>query len=461
MIWIGTGQATLSTVPKLVAAGKTVAIVESGRFGGTCVNTGCTPTKTLVASAYAINMARRGHDFGFSTQNTKLDFSAAMDAQNTIRNNGTAMIERRLEDLTQGALLKGRATFVSPNEVQVGADTIRGNNIVIHTGTRPFVPPIEGVGEASYLTNESILDLNELPKHLVIVGGGYIALEFGQIFKRFGSDVTILERSERLLPREDSDVASAVQQVLSDEGIEIKTGCEVSRVSGRDRIQVDFIANDRKETVIGSHLLLAVGRSPNSADLNLKNADVRTNDRGFIPVTEEMRTSASHIFALGDINGRGAFTHTSVNDGQIFWEAYQKQEDIADNQRVNHVPAAHRQPIYSMFIDPPLARVGMSEADVAGSGRRALIATMPMAQIARAREKRETHGMVKIIVDADNEEILGATIFGTSGDEVIGMIAAHMQLGATYRDLQRLVLPHPTVSELIPWVLNDLKPLST
>lgn len=452
VIWIGTGQATGTVVPRLVQAGKRVAIAEGGRFGGSCVNYGCTPTKTIVASARAAHMARRGPDFGVRTGEVSIDFARVMERQNAMRHGSSEGLEQWLRGMDNVDIYPAFATFVDAHTVQVGDQRISGDTIVINAGAQAVKPAIPGIDNVDWLDNARLLDLQELPQHLVIVGGSYIALEFAQAFQRFGSQVTVLQRSAQLLSREDADIATLVQDILEGEGIDIRLGTSVQRVfqPRPQQIEVFFRQDGQDRSVQGSHLLVAVGRTPNSDRLNLAAAGVQVDRRGYIQVDEVMRTSTPHIFAIGDINGEGAFTHTSVNDGEIFWDFYSGADDRTLAQRI---------PTYAVFIDPPLGRVGMSEKEARASGRSVLMATRPMSHIARAREKDETAGLVKILVDADSEQFLGAAILGVGGDEVINMFAPFMVTGQSYKLFRKAVLIHPTVAELIPWILDDLKPL--
>jgi pyruvate/2-oxoglutarate dehydrogenase complex dihydrolipoamide dehydrogenase (E3) component len=450
----------MTIVPRLVGAGKRVAVVEGSQFGGTCVNTGCTPTKTLVASAHAIHTARRGAEFGFSIDRLDVDFAEVMRAQQANRQSTSASIEARLTELTEGAVYKGYAQFTDDHTVIVDGNSVSADTVVIHVGTHPIIPDVAGIDTISWLTNETILDLNALPEHLAIVGGSYIALEFGQIFRRLGCQVTVLQRGPRLVAREDEDISDLVATRLIDEGIEVLFNCHLHEVSPANGVTIGFTHDGAPRDICASHILFAVGRRPNSGSLNLTAADVDTDDRGYISVNGVLQTSTPHIYAVGDVNGRGAFTHTSVDDGEIFWDHYGRAIGAnTDNPELDRTLDT-RTVIYSMFIDPPLARVGMSETEARRSGRRVLMATMPMAHIARAREKRETHGLVKVLVDADTEEILGATVFGTGGDEVIGVFATFIQMRASYKIFRRVVFPHPTVTELMPWVLDKLEPLA-
>ncbi len=452
IIWIGTGQATGTIVPRLVSAGKSVAIIEGDRVGGTCVNYGCTPTKVMVASARAAHMARRGADFGVNITDFEIDFAKVMDRQNKIRHGGSNGMEGWLAGMDNVDLYKAYGSFESANTVRVGDEIIEGEKIVINAGARPRVVPISGIDEVDWLDNGRLLDLTELPQHLVIVGGSYISLEFAQIFRRLGSEVTVLEGSPQLMFREDADIATAAQEVLESEGINFHLSAKVNRLAQEapQQIDISFEQNGETKQVRGTHLLLAIGRVPNSDKLNLEAAGINTNDRGYIQVNDTMQTSQPHIYAVGDINGEGAFTHTSVNDGEIFWDHYSGEGDRKLSDRIT---------TYAMFIDPPLGKVGMGEKEARASGRNVLMGTKPMKHINRAREKDETAGLVKIIVDADTEEFLGATILGIGGDEIINMFTPFMYTKQSYKLFRRAVLTHPTVAELMPWILDDLKPL--
>lgn len=452
IIWIGTGQATGTVVPRLVKAGKTVAIAEGGRFGGSCVNYGCTPTKTIVASARAAHMARRGADFGVNISDFSIDFSKVMQRQNAIRDGASNGLENWLDSMDGVDVYRGYAAFESDHTVRIGDEVISGETIVIHTGAKPRTPPISGLDDVDWLDNSRLLDLKALPEHLVVIGGSYIGMEFAQAFRRLGSQVTILEGSAHLMFREDADVALAAQTILEKEGIEVALDVNVQRVSQQNSgaIDVFFEHNGEQATVRGSHLLVATGRVPNSDRLNLQAAGVETTKRGYIPVNDVMQTNVPHIFAVGDINGAGAFTHTSVNDGEIFWDFYGGDGDRKLSDRLI---------TYAMYIDPPLGRVGMNEKQARASNRNVLMATRPMKHISRAKEKDETAGLVKILVDADTEEILGATILGVGGDEIISMFPPFMVTGQSYKLFRRAVLTHPTVAELMPWILDDLTPL--
>lgn len=453
IIWIGTGQATGTIVPRLLKAGKSVAIVEGGRFGGSCVNYGCTPTKTIVASARAAHMARRGPDFGVITGDIQIDFARVMERQNKMRHGSSQGLEHWLRNMKGVTVYAGYGKFTGPHTVQINDDVIEGETIVINAGGRARIFSIPGIDNVDWLDNARLLELTALPQHLVIVGGSYIGLEFAQAFRRFGSEVTVLEGGAQIMFREDADIAAAAQEILENEGITIHMGARVQRLaqSGSQQIDVFFEQGGVVKQVQGTHLLLAVGRVPNSDRLNLDAAGVETDQRGYIQVNDVMQTSVPHIFAVGDINGEGAFTHTSVNDGEIFWDFYSGENDRTLSERI---------PTYAMFIDPPLGRVGLSEKEARESGRNVLMATRPMKNISRAKEKDETAGLVKILVDADTEQFLGVAILGVGGDEIINMFTPFMLTGQSYKLFRKAVLTHPTVAELMPWILDDLRPLS-
>lgn len=453
VIWIGTGQATGTIVPRLVKAGKTVALAEGGRFGGSCVNYGCTPTKTIVASARAAHMARRGPDFGVITGQIGIDFAKVMARQNKLRHGASNGLEKWLRGMNNVTVYGDFATFESPHTVRVGDEIIEGETIIINAGGRARMAPIAGIDDVDWLNNARLLDLPALPQHLVIIGGSYISLEFAQAFRRLGSEITILEGGPQLMFREDVDIATLAQEILEGEGITIHLNAGVQRLAQEadQKIDVFFEQGGQTHQVRGTHLLLAVGRVPNSDRLNLAAAGVEVNERGYIRVNDVMQTNVPHIFAVGDINGEGAFTHTSVNDGEIFWDYYSGADDRTLEARIT---------TYAMFIDPPLGRVGMSEKEARASGRTVLMATRPMHTISRAKEKDETAGLVKILVDADTEQFLGATILGVGGDEIINMFTPFMYAKQSYKLFRKAVLTHPTVAELMPWILDDLKPLT-
>ena len=459
VVLIGTGQATGSLVPALLERGKRIAIVEGDRVGGSCVNYGCTPTKTLVASARAAHMARRGPDFGIETGEPVARYKKVAERINAMRMPATEGFQAWLEEVTD--FYAGWASFVDEHTIQVGEHRLHGDTVIVHTGTRARTPSFPGIENVNWLDNKGVLDLTELPRHLVVIGGSYIGLEFAQAFRRLGSEVTVLQRADRLINREDEDISAVALDLLSKEGISVHLGVNVDGVeqTSDGGVRVSISGGAESSTVEGSHLLVGIGRVPNSDGLNLAAAGIEADSRGFITVGDYAQTSASHIYAIGDVNGKSAFTHTSVHDGQVLLDHLDrldgKSESASKARKISD-----RTPIHSMFIDPPLARVGMSETEARESGRRVLMATKEMSKINRAQEKAETEGLVKLLVDADSKRILGATIFGVGGDEIIGMLALAMQSDLPYTSIQDVVLPHPTVSELIPWIFEELQPLS-
>ncbi|MFO7544480.1 MAG: mercuric reductase [Trueperaceae bacterium] len=446
-VLIGTGQATGTLIAGLPKS-ETIAVVEGARVGGTCVNTGCTPTKTLVASAKVAHMVRRAADYGVRVDGASVDFGAVMARMNAMRRGSSDGLESWLQKLDHVTLLKGWASFDGPKTVRVGETRITGEHIYLNVGARARIPDIPGLSDVPWLDNARILELDALPEHLVILGGSYIGLEFGQMFRRFGASVTILEAGDRLVFREDEDVSEAVKDVLEGEGITVRPNARVLRVdrNGADEAQGVAVTLEGGEVVRGSHLLVAVGRVPNSDRLNLDAAGIATDERGFIEVDDRTMTGVDGVFALGDVNGRGAFTHTAVNDAEIALDAL----------RGGPRRLSDRIPVFAMFTDPPLARVGMTKREAIERGHRVLEATRAMSRISRAKEMGETDGFVRLLVDAESDLILGATIFGLHGDEVVNMFAAFMYSGRPCRDYRRAVLAHPTVSELMPWILDDL-----
>jgi pyruvate/2-oxoglutarate dehydrogenase complex dihydrolipoamide dehydrogenase (E3) component len=450
---IGTGQAGPALARRLAGSGMKVAIVERGRFGGTCVNTGCTPTKTLVASAYAVHMARRGADYGFAVSgDIKVDMKRIKARKDDVVGRSNKGVERSLRRLQTGTVYQGHARFVSPREVEVGGETLRAERIFLNVGARAAVPEIPGLDGIDYLTNSSMMELDFLPRHLLVLGGSYIGLEFGQMYRRFGSEVTIVETGSRLTSREDEDVSEAIAQFLGREGVDLHLNARNLGLARRDgEIVLQFEGTEGPREVAGSHLLVATGRRPNTDDLGLDRAGIKQDARGYIEVDDELRTNVPGIWALGDCNGRGAFTHTSWNDFQIV------AANLLDggSRKVSDRIAA-----YALYTDPPLGRAGMTEAEVRRSGRRALMAKIAMEDVSRAYEKGETDGFMKILVDAESKLILGAAFLGTSGDEAVHCILDTMYAKAPYTVLQRAVHIHPTVAEFIPTMLDDLAPLA-
>ncbi len=449
LIWIGTGQATGTVIPALNAAGKKVAVIEKGAFGGSCLNYGCTPTKTLVASARVVHMVKRASEFGINVASYQVDFPRVMERMDSMRQKGSVGMESWISKMENVTVFEGVASFIDEHHIQVGEHTLESRDIVVHTGTKPRILPISGLDSVDYLTNKSLLNLKELPAHLVIIGGSYIGMEFGQIFKRLGSEVTILEAAPRIMMREDEDVVSHTKKFLIGEGIKIHEGINIEKIE-KTASGIKVLLKDVPQTVEGSHLLVAVGRVPATRDLHLENAGVATDEKGFVTVDDTLHTSQLHIYAVGDVNGKGAFTHTSVNDGEIFLDHYLGKGNRKISDRII---------TYAMYTDPPLGRVGMSEAEARKSGKKVLMATRSMKNISRAREKNEMNGMIKILVDADSLKFLGVTILGVGGDEIISMFNPLIMAGVTTTQLRKTVLPHPTVAELMPWILDDLAPL--
>jgi pyruvate/2-oxoglutarate dehydrogenase complex dihydrolipoamide dehydrogenase (E3) component len=451
-IIIGTGQAGPSLAHRLAGAGMSVAIVERHRFGGTCVNTGCTPTKTLVASAYAAHLASRAGDYGVEIPGpVVVDMKKVKARKDYVLGFSNRGVERSLRSNPNIAVYQGHARFTSATTVGVGGETLSASKIFINVGGRASVPDIPGLLEVDYFTNSTMLEVDFVPPQLIVVGGSYIGLEFAQIYRRFGSEVTVIEAAPRLIVREDEDVSAAVADILRSEGISLHVGAGNLKVSWRDSgVAVSFTAENEPREVAGSHLLMAVGRRPNTDDLGLGKAGVGVDKRGYIEVDDQLRTSVPGIWALGDCNGRGAFTHTAYNDFEIVAANLLD----GDARRVSD-----RIPAYNLYLDPPLGRAGLTEAEVRKSGRRALMVKMAMEDVSRAFEKGETQGFMKVLVDAETKRFLGASILGVGGDEVIHTILDLMYARVPYTVMQRAVHIHPTVSELLPTMLADLKPL--
>jgi len=451
-IVIGTGQSGPALARRLVAAGQKAAVIERKFFGGTCVNTGCTPTKTLVASAYAAFLARRAADYGVTIGGpVGVDMKAVKARKDAVVAPSRQGVERSLKTLEGCTVYEGHARFVGEKKVAVNGIELEADRIFINVGARASIPPIAGLEHLPYLTNSSMMDIDFLPPHLVILGGSYIGLEFGQVYRRFGSEVTVIELGPRLISREDEDVSRAVADFLKEEGTDVRVDSKVIEVEKQgNSIAVKIESGGRISQVVGSHLLVAIGRRPNTDDLGLDKAGIATDARGYIQVDDQLRTSVPGIWALGDCNGRGAFTHTSWNDFEIV------AANLLDNdpRRVSDRITA-----YALYTDPPLGRAGMTEAEVRKTGKPALIATMAMEDVSRAYEKGETKGFMKILVDRDNKQILGASLLGLAGDEVIHCILDVMYAKAPYTVMQRAMHIHPTVSEFIPTMLGDLKPL--
>lgn len=452
-IIVGAGQAGPPLAGRLTAAGMTVALIERKLVGGTCVNTGCMPTKTLVASAYAAHLARRAGEFGVRTGEVAIDMPAvAARAQKVVTDARTGN-ETWLEGMTGLTLLRGHARFTGPRTISVDGEDLTAPRIFLNVGGRASVPDMPGVGEVPHLDNTDMVALETVPDHLVVVGGSYVGLEFAQMYRRFGAAVTVVERGKRLIAHEDPDVSDAVRKILEDEGITVRTGANCIAFAGHASgvaVSIDCEAGD--PVVVGSHVLLAVGRRPNTDDLGLDAAGIVTDAKGYITVDDALETNVAGIWALGDCNGRGAFTHTAYNDFEIVAANLLDGEDRKVSQRLVG---------YALYSDPPLGRVGMTQTEAERNGRLILVSRRPMTRVGRAVEKGETKGFMKIVADAGTQRILGAAILGTGGDEAIHGILDMMNADQPLSVLRWAVPIHPTVSELIPTVLLGLAPPET
>jgi pyruvate/2-oxoglutarate dehydrogenase complex dihydrolipoamide dehydrogenase (E3) component len=451
-IIIGTGQAGPSLAVRLAGTGMKVTIIERNRFGGTCVNTGCIPTKTLVASARAAHVARRAGDYGVTIESSiAVDMKKIKQRKDGVVRLSSEGLEKWLKNTQNLTVYEGHARFENDHRVRVGDELLEADKFFINVGGRASIPPLRGGDQVSYLNNSTMMDLDFLPEHLIVIGGSYVGLEFAQMYRRFGSVVTIVEMGPRLIQREDEDVSEAIKTILETEGIKIRLSAECIALEKRGNklaVQVDCSSGDK--TVIGSHVLLAVGRVPNTNDLGLENAGIEVDERGYIQVNDQLQTNVAGIYALGDCNGRGAFTHTAYNDYEIVAANLLDSDERRVSDRIT---------AYALYVDPPLGRAGMTEAEARKSGRKALIGKRPMTRVGRAVEKGETEGFMKVLVDAETKKILGASLLGIECDEVIHSILDVMYAKAPYTVIQRAMHIHPTVAELIPTMLGELKPL--
>ena len=452
-IVIGTGQAGPALATRLAESGLKTTLIEREHLGGTCVNNGCVPTKALVASARAAHVARRGADYGVVVGPVGVDMKAVMARKDRIVGHSVESLGKWIGGTKNLTLVWGHARFTGERTVEVDGQLLEAPKIFINVGARPVLPKWPGVDDVAVLTNISMMTLDTLPEHLLIAGGSYIGLEFAQMYRRFGSRVSVVEYGDRLIAREDPEVSSEIQAILEREGIAFHFGVESAKVGkgpGGHGVRLTLNPGGSEHALEGSHLLAAVGRRPNTDDLGLERAGIRIDAKGYIEVDEQLRTSVEGVWALGDVNGKGAFTHTAYNDFQIVAGNLLDGEDRKVSDRI---------PTYALFIDPPLGRVGMSEAEVRARGRKALVGTMPMKRVGRARERGETEGFMKVLVDAGTERILGASLLGIEGDEVVHLLTDIMAADASYKVIERAVHIHPTVAELVPTLLGSLKPL--
>jgi len=448
-IIVGAGQAGPSLAGRLTEAGQTVAVIERKLVGGTCVNTGCIPTKTLVASAHAAHLARRGAEYGVGTGEITVDMANVKARKDKVMLDDRRGVESWLEGMKRCTFIRGHARFVGAHTMTVDGRVLEADRIFLNVGGRAVAPDMPGLADIEYMTNVGILELDTVPEHLVIIGGSYIALEFAQMYRRFGARVTVIEKGPRLTSREDEDVSATVKEILEAEGIDVVVNAAAIRFIKHDS-GFQVVPTDGATPITGTHLLMAVGRQPNTDDLGLEKAGVETDARGYVVVDDQLRTNVEHIWAMGDCNGRGAFTHTSYNDFEIV--AANLLDD--DPRRVSD-----RVTTYALYIDPPLGRAGMTVDEVRKTGRKALVGKRPMTRVGRAVEKGETQGFMKVVVDAETEEILGAAILGVGGDEVIHSILDIMSAKKPYTAISRTMHIHPTVSELVPTMLQEMKPL--
>ena len=449
---VGTGQSGPSLAARLTAEGMKTAIIERNLFGGTCVNVGCIPTKTLVASARAVHIARRGKEFGVVIDGPiNVDMKRVKARKDAVVRQSNESVTNWLRTMDNLTVYEGHGRLESANSVRINGGLLKADRIFLNVGGRAVVPDMPGLDQVDYLTNSSMMNIDFLPEHLIIIGGSYVGLEFAQMYRRFGSRVTVVEMADRLISREDEDVSLAIREILEREGVETRLKAKCITVEKRGNgVRVGVSCESGAPEVIGSHVLMAVGRRPNTDDLGLDKAGIETDDRGYVVVDEQLRTNVPGIWAIGDVNGRGAFTHTSYNDYEIV------AANLFDNDPRK---VTDRILCYGLFVDPPLGRVGMTVQQALQTRRDVLVGQMPMARVGRARERSETQGFMKVLIDAQTERILGAAVLGIGGDEVIHSILDVMYADAPFTTIQRAVHIHPTVTELIPTMLGDLKPL--
>lgn len=452
VIVIGAGQSGPFLAARFAQGGKTVALIEREHLGGTCVNDGCIPTKTLVASARAAQVVRTAAAFGVETEgNVRVDMRAVKARKDVVVNQSVAGLTSWLGGMSGVSVIREHARFIGPNTVRAGGDELEAPRIFINVGGRPSVPAWPGIHEVPYLTNTSMMDVDFLPEHLVIVGGSYIGLEFAQMYRRFGSRVSVIEVSPRLIAREDADVSDEVRAILEREGVEVHLGAKCLAMAREgEGVKASFESGGKTRSLVGSHMLLAVGRTPNTDDLGLDAAGIALDARGYIVVDDELRTNVPGVWALGDVNGKGAFTHTSYNDFEIVAANLLEGGSRRVSDRIS---------AYALYIDPPLGRIGMSEAQARASGREVLVAKLPMKKVGRARERGETDGFMKVFVDASTKRILGAALLGIEADEVVQLLLLAMAADLPFTRITLTMGIHPTVSELLPTLFEGLKPL--
>ena len=436
---IGSGQGGNPLAKQMAARGETVALIESDHLGGTCINTGCTPTKTMVASAQVAHYARNAGRWGVHTGDVRVDLSEVLKRKNEIVQSFRSGWEKRIQKQDKLDLFRGRANFVGARSMQVGTEMIEAQRIFIDTGASPTIPPIAGLNSVPYLTNMCMLELAEMPQHLLVLGGGYVGLEFGQMFGRFGSEVTVVQSAERILPSEDDDVTSELQKILESEGIKFHLQSRATKVEQKSKcISLTVETRSGPETICGSHLLVATGRTPNTKDLDLNKAGINTNQKGFIVVNDRLETSAENVWALGDVNGGPAFTHISYNDDQIIYANLYEGKDLRTSARI--LP-------YAVYTDPTLGRVGLTEKAARAQGRKLKLGKIPMASVARAIERAETQGFMKIVVDAETDHVLGAAILAVEGGELVQILSTLMLADKPYMLLKGAIYIHPTLAE--------------
>jgi pyruvate/2-oxoglutarate dehydrogenase complex dihydrolipoamide dehydrogenase (E3) component len=452
-IIIGSGQAGTPLAFELAGSGQNVALIEKKHLGGTCVNNGCTPTKAYIASARRIWFAQNSEELGIiNPHKPTIDLVKVKARKDLLVNESQQSIRDGIKNHNNITLFEGEAHFIAEKTIEVNNELLHANEIFINTGASPNIPA--DYRELGCLTNETILQLEKLPEHLIILGGSYIGLEFGQMFRRFGSEVTIVEKGPALLEREDQEVSEEIRKILEKEGIKImlNSTCDKPPINhdGSFTMTINCLDSEKKD-ISGSHILLAMGRRPNTSGLNLPAAGILANEKGYIEVNDFLQTNINGIYALGDCNGKGAFTHTSYNDFEII---------SANNKKNKSRKISDRIPTWCLFIDPPLARAGMNIKEAKEKGHKILKASIPMNQVARAKEKGETEGFMTILVDKESERMIGASILGTGGDEIISSILNIMYANAPYTTIRDSVIPHPTVAELIPSILEKMEEIS-